>query len=137
MEKTFQCLFCNNKWSFIIDKKIMEKVSEEIESIVGVDVISKSLSNSIFAFIIYNKNLSINPDEVLKSLAFYGLYTKYQKSIKEFDKDKKNILKILLKYKFINHIYAKNPLILSHFIAFPIYQTYQWSTDIISFEIKI
>jgi hypothetical protein len=138
VEKIFQCLFCNNNWSFIIGKKIMEKVSEEIESIVGVDIYSKILSNSIFKFIFYNKNLSINFDEVtLKRLAFFGLYPKYREHIQEFDKDKRNILKILLKYEFINHIYTKNHLISNNLDAYPFYQTYQWSTDMLPFEVKI
>ena len=116
----------------------MEKISAEIEYNVGNDIYSKILSNSIFKFILYNKDLSINIYKVtLQKLAFYGLYFKYHKYIKEFDKDKKSILKILLKYRFINHVYIKNPLLSSYLGALPIYQTYQRYSEIFPCEIKI
>ena len=55
---------------------------------------SKILSSSLFKFILHSKKLSVNPDKItLKKLRLFGLYPNYLEHIKEFEKDKKIILK--------------------------------------------
>jgi hypothetical protein len=100
--ETFECILCRRNWHFIISRDTMEKISIDIESYVGSDIYSKILSSALFKFILHDKKLSVDSDEItLKKLELFGLYPKYLKHIKEFEKDKKTMLKIFQKYNFI------------------------------------
>ena len=106
VEVILECILCKKRRQFIIGKDTMEKLSIDIESYIGSDIHSKILSSSLFKFILHSKKLSVNPDKItLKKLRLFGLYPNYLEHIKEFEKDKKIILKIFQKYKFISHIY--------------------------------
>ena len=137
VEEIFECILCEKKRHYIIGKDTMEKLSIDIESYIGNDKYSKILSCALFEFILRYKKLSVDPDGVtLEKLRLYGIYPKYLEHIKEFEKDKKTIIKIFQKYGFIPFIYTRNPL-LRQINAFPIYQSYQKHSDLLPLNIKI